>query len=196
MDFVKRTGLTRPALRQLAIAGAFNCFGLRRRDALWKIEALSNRNPNELEIVPFEEPAVFSNMKPSEILLAEYVGLGFSAGHHPMRLLRRHLHKMRVTSAVDLKKTAGGKNVKVAGIVIVKQQPATAKGFVFITLEDETGLTNVVIKPKLAEEYRKELVKSPVLLVEGKLQRNGEIINILGDRFTPLRFPKDVVEFR
>ncbi len=194
-DFARRTSLPNPALEQLAIAGAFDCFGLKRRDALWRVKVMNNRDLPELKITSSKDKAVFSRMIPSETLIADYSSIGFSTELHPMNFLREGLNKKGVKSAIDLKTTPAGRKVSVAGVVIMRQRPFTAKGFLFVTLEDETGLTNVVVKPQMLKKYRKELVRSSILLVEGKLEKVEGIINILGERFTPLKFPQEGVRF-
>lgn len=194
-DFARRTSLPSSALEQLAIAGAFDCFGLKRRDALWKIEALYRRNFDELKIDSSKERAIFCKMNPCETLIADYSSIGFSTQQHPMNFLREGLNKKGVKSAIDLKTTPAGKKVSVAGVVILRQRPFTARGFLFITLEDETGLTNVVVRPQILKKYRKELIRSSILLVQGKLEKEEGIINILGERFTPLKFLEERVEF-
>ena len=112
-----------------------------------------------------------------------------------MNFLREGLKKTGVKSAIDLKTTPAGERVSVAGLVILRQRPFTAKGFLFVTLEDETGLTNVVVRPQILKRYRKELIRSSILLVQGKLEKEEGIINILGERFAPLRFPEEGVAF-
>jgi error-prone DNA polymerase len=99
-----------------------------------------------------------------------------------------------VKRACDLK-SLNGKNIKVAGLVIIRQRPGTAKGFVFLTLEDETGLINVVVKPNLVKKCRRAIVSSSILLVKGKLEKHEGIINVIGEEFTPLEFPQNAVRF-
>lgn len=134
------------------------------------------------------------SMSSSDVLIADFDGLGLSPTSHPMQFLRSYLNKLKVKRACDLTNTNGG-NVKVAGLVIIRQRPGTAKGFVFLTLEDETGLINVVVKPNLVKRCRRAVVSSPILLVKGKLEKHEGVINVIGSEFTPLEFPQGGVKF-
>jgi error-prone DNA polymerase len=111
-----------------------------------------------------------------------------------MQFLRSYLNKLKVKRACDLVNVNGG-NVKVAGLVIIRQRPGTAKGFIFLTLEDETGLINVVVKPNLVKRCRRAIVSSSILLVKGKLEKHEGVINVIGNEFTPLEFPQGGVKF-
>ena len=104
----------------------------------------------------------------------------------PMAHQRAWLDKMKVSRAVDLKSMRNGKRVKVAGWVIVRQRPGTAKGFVFLSLEDETGIANIIVTPKLFETYRLALVDYPFLLIEGALQHQDNVVSVKAKRVEPL----------
>jgi error-prone DNA polymerase len=194
-DFVFRTNLPQPALEQLAMVDAFSCFGLDRREALWRVKGLANKSEEEFSLKNSPSAKVtLPLMNPSEILVADYDGLGLSPTSHPMRFLRNYLNKMDVKCACDLP-SANGHKIKVAGLVIVRQRPGTAKGFVFLTLEDETGLVNVVVKPNLVKKCRKAIISSSILLVQGNLEKHEGVINIIGEEFSPLEFPQGGVKF-
>jgi error-prone DNA polymerase len=194
-DFVFRTDLPQPGLEQLAMVEAFSCFGSDRREAVWKVQGLANKSAGEFRLRNNQTKKIaLPSMNPSDVLVADYDGLGLSPTTHPMIFLRDHLNKLKVKRACDLKET-NGTDIKVAGLVIIRQRPGTAKGFVFLTLEDETGLINVVVKPNLVKKSRRAIVTSSILLVKGKLEKHEGIINVMGEEFTPLEFPQNGVKF-
>ncbi len=188
-DFVFRTALPQSSLEQLALVGAFRSFGLNRRQALWATLSLAGRSADELSI-PQEETggSLLPAMLVHERLAADFKGMALSAGPHPMTLIRPTLAQRRVLSAADLTQLSDKSAVTVAGMIVIRQRPMTAKGFMFLTMEDETGFINVVIKPKLVQSCRKAVVYSPCLLVKGLLERQDGVLNVIGHTFTPLRF--------
>jgi error-prone DNA polymerase len=125
--------------------------------------------------------------------LADYQTTGLTVGPHLMRHLRAELDAQRVWRARDLAHATDGAWVKVAGLVIVRQRPGTAKGFCFLTLEDETGLSNAVVTPDLFQRHRAVIHTASLLLVEGPLQRVDDVIHVRARRFTPLTVPQQVV---
>ena len=122
----------------------------------------------------------------NERLNADLRGTGITIGRHPMAHQRESLDKMNVARAADLKNMRNGVSVKVAGWVIVRQRPGTAKGFVFLSLEDETGIANIIVRPQLFERYRLELVNYPFLLIEGALQHQDNVISVKARHVEPL----------
>ncbi|KPL03344.1 MAG: hypothetical protein AMJ73_07405 [candidate division Zixibacteria bacterium SM1_73] len=194
-DFVFRTKLPQSALEELAMVGAFSCFGLDRRQALWKVRGLANNSTDEFSLKNSHSTEVaLPSMNPSDILIADYDGLGLFPTRHPMQFLRDHLNGLGVICACNLRNADGG-DIKVAGLVIVRQRPGTAKGFVFLTLEDETGWINVVVKPNLVKKCRRAIMNSSVLLVKGELEKHDRVLNVIGKEFTPLDFPQGGVKF-
>ena len=120
-------------------------------------------------------------------MVADYAGTGLSLGPHPMVPLRRAgLAKRGVTRAADLADRPHGSAVRVAGAVVVRQRPGTAKGFVFLNLEDETGLINVIVRPQLFPRYRELAHREPFLLVDGRLQHEDGVISVRADRLQAL----------
>jgi error-prone DNA polymerase len=117
-----------------------------------------------------------------ERLEADYGGTGVTIGRHPMALRRADLARMGVVRARDLASGRTGSPVRVAGSVIVRQRPGTAKGFVFLSLEDETGIANVIVTPPLFERHRLALVTEPILLVEGVLQKQDGVVSVKAGR--------------
>jgi error-prone DNA polymerase len=182
-DFVDRAGLRKDELRNLAEVGAFNAFGLTRRSALWQVErAARPRGP--LFGAPgtdeSREPSPVPEMSLRERLGSDLLGTGLTIGPHPMALYRRELAAGGVRRAADLVGLPDGTRVKVAGAVICRQRPGTAKGFLFLTLEDETGLINVTVRPDLFHQQQAVLVGADVLEIEGILQvRDGGSLRAL-----------------
>ena len=192
-DLIAKTGLRRDELATLADIGALNAFGHDRRTALWQIERAA-RPAGEL----FEEvdaaavtPAAGSGsplrpMTPIERVTADYAGMSLTIGPHPMALRRAELALRGVLRARDLSGGRHGRRVRVAGAVITRQRPGTAKGFVFLTLEDETGIANIIVRPDLFTEQRTAIIGAPYLLVEGTLQIQEGVTSIKAERFVPL----------
>ena len=164
-----------------------------RRDALWQVERVS-RAPGPL-YEPLEETGAspLDPMSLNERLNADLRGTGITIGRHPMAHQREWLNTMKVTPAGELRKMHNGTWVKVAGWVIVRQRPGTAKGFVFLSMEDETGISNIIVTPQLFEKYRLPLVNSPFLLIEGVLQHQDNVISVKARRIEPLQMKVESV---
>jgi len=171
-DFVDRTGLEREEQRRLAEVGALNAFGLTRRSALWQVEKAGrprgplfrDAEPEQGDLSPVPE------MGFTERLTSDLAGTGLSVGRHPVSLFRQELVERGVRRASELPGLADGDFVRVAGAVICRQRPGTAKGFLFLTLEDETGLVNVIVRPDLFLRERTTLVGASFLEIDGVLQ--------------------------
>jgi error-prone DNA polymerase len=190
-DFVFRSGLNQAALEQLALVGAFDCFGLARRQALWEVLALAKRSADELSVSSENiGKELLPDMSIGDKLAADFKGMDVSAGPHPISLIRAILTERHINSSADLRDLPDKTNVTVAGMVVIRQRPMTAKGFMFLTLEDETGFVNIVVKPNLVERFRKELIYSGALVVRGVVERQDGVINVIGQTFTPLNFSK------
>ena len=163
---MQRTGLRRDELTTLADIGALNAFTNERRSALWQVERAvrpagelfdgESDDPTTRQSPDSEIPtsARCAPMNDDERLQADYAGMGLTIGPHPMALRRDELALRGVLRAADLPRRADGRRVRVAGMVITRQRPGTAKGFVFLTLEDETGISNVIIRPDLFDRER------------------------------------------
>jgi error-prone DNA polymerase len=157
-----------------------------RRDALWQVERVS-RDPGPLyEALEENGGSPLQAMDINERLNADLRGTGITIGRHPMAHQRAWLDTMKVTPAGQLKSLRNGMWVKVAGWVIVRQRPGTAKGFVFLSMEDETGIANVIITPQLFETNRLALVNYPFLLIEGVLQHQDNVVSVKARRIQPL----------
>ena len=182
---LRMIGLSEASLELLADADAFRSIGLDRREALWDastqdkpLSLFDNEQANRKEAAQISLP----EMSLSEHVVQDYATLGLSLKAHPVSFVREQLSSLRVTCNSDLSKAKDGDFVKVAGLILVRQRPGTASGICFITLEDETGDANLVVFAKLFDEYRKEIIQSKLLMVEGKLQKEGEVIHVIVKR--------------
>jgi len=171
-DFVDRTGLRRDELQRLAEIGALNAFGLTRRSALWQVEKAARPRGPLLRQTEDEGASLspLPDMTFADRLTSDLLGTGLTVGPHPMVLYREALRARGVRRAVELPSIPDGSRVRVAGAVTCRQRPGTASGFLFLTLEDETGLANVIVRPDLYDRRRSVLVESGALEVVGILQ--------------------------
>jgi error-prone DNA polymerase len=193
VDLVQRVkGMRKPELRMLAEVGALNSLIGHRRDALWEAErALRPAGPlfeEETGPWPLPPPSPLAPMNVPERIHADFFGTGVTIGPHPLRLYRDGLRARGVVAAEDLQYIQHGRLVRVAGCVICRQRPGTAKGFMFLSLEDETGIANGIVEPDLFDTYRETLVTAPYLLVEGILQNQQGAISVKLNRAEPLNF--------
>lgn len=181
---LREAGLSDTTLEKLADADAFRSIGLDRRMALWEVSAKDHQTQAlfNAQVNPHEEKITLPEMTLSEHVVHDYAATSFSLKAHPVSFIREQLNSLRITSALSLKTAKDGDTVKVAGLVLVRQRPGTASGICFITIEDETGTTNLVVFQKLFDQYRKEIIQSRLLMVEGQLQREGEVIHVIVKR--------------
>ncbi|MFZ1887153.1 MAG: error-prone DNA polymerase [Candidatus Binataceae bacterium] len=189
-DFTARVGPNRRELDALAYAGAFAAFGMTRRDALWNAAAVE-RDPSSLltRARPKAVKAPLPEMEPIEQTLADYAATSLTTGPHPMTYLREGLDARGVLSAAKLQHLRHGSIVKTAGVVIVRQRPGTAKGFLFITLEDETGISNLIVTPNLFQANRLLLISAKILQAEGVLQKVDGVTAIRAHKFAEIKLP-------
>jgi error-prone DNA polymerase len=196
-ELVRLTGMRRDEITVLAEIGALNSLGHDRRSALWQAER-AVRPPGELFVeadepqapasdpqAPGPKPQAGSPLPPmtaTEQLVSDYAGTGLTIGKHPMSFRRQELSLRGVLRAMDLPGVRGGRRVRAAGMVITRQRPGTAKGFVFLTLEDETGIANIIIRPDLYDSERLAVVESPFLLIEGILQNQDGVTSIKAEQ--------------
>jgi len=201
-DVAVRAGLDRDELTALAAIGAFNALGGTRRGNVWRaavpvagplFTGVDDRqagplphNSAEMPQPNAETPHPIADMTLAERLAADYAGTGLTLGPHPMRLRRAALARDGVIAAADLASGTNGRRVRVAGSVIVRQRPGTAKGFVFLSLEDETGIANVIVTPQLFARHRLTLVAEPFLLIEGILQIQDGVVSVRAQRVQAL----------
>jgi error-prone DNA polymerase len=177
----------------LAELGAFNSIGAQhRRDALWQSElALQPAGELLANAAPPEIPSPLAAMNPLERLQADFAHSALSIGAHPMSYCRERLRAMEVVTAGQLRGLPNGSKVRVAGMVICRQQPQTAKGFVFLSLEDETGIANIILKPDVFARLRVTVVGQPYLLVMGVLQNQRGVASVRAREVWPCPMPAD-----
>jgi error-prone DNA polymerase len=186
-DLAWRCGLQANELDTLAETGALAGFGLTRRAALWQVARAARPAGPLLDELEDAEPSPLPEMTPVEETMADYSGIQLTLGPHPMAYLRPQLAEKGVVSAAGLESIPSGQRVRTAGSVIVRQRPGTAKGLLFLTLEDETGMSQAVISADLLRENRKLIVGSPGLIVEGVLQKRDGSISVKGEKFWSLK---------
>ena len=187
-DLWRRSGVGRASLETLASADAFRSLGLDRRQALWDVRGL----PKEIPLPLFEhantsesgsEPPVALPVMPlPEHVVNDYRTLRLSLKAHPMRFLRARANSSRVIACAALKSARDGARVSVGGVILVRQRPGSAAGVVFMTIEDETGVANAVIWPKVLERERKIVMGARLIVVHGRVQRHEDIIHVVAER--------------
>jgi error-prone DNA polymerase len=187
-DLARRARVPRHELVRLAMAAALSSLSPSRRQALWEIQALG---PLEEEDLFFgraldDTPVTLPELTAAESVSADYQTVGLSLAQHPLELLRPQLNRQGALTAMQLHKAKAGRRVAVGGMVICRQRPPTAKGFCFISLEDETGISNLVIEPQLFERFRREIITSVFLYAEGALERAGKVVNLKVQRLKHL----------
>jgi error-prone DNA polymerase len=191
MALWRRAGLPESTLATLARADAFRSMALDRREALWAVKGLPAAPlplfEASLAEEQGEEDAVsLPLLTEGEHVAEDYASQQLSLKRHPMALLREIMSQRGYVSCDRLKEMGNGAKVSVAGIVLVRQRPGTASGVIFATLEDETGIANIVVWPKIFERYRRALLGASLLGVVGKLQREGIVIHLIADRLVDL----------
>jgi error-prone DNA polymerase len=206
-DFKRRVSLSKAELRTLAELGAFNCFAQHRRAAMWKVEetiyddllgsagaspavSRASRDTHREGFGGGAEKsrqgarAPLPSMTLPERVRADYDTMNLTTGPHPMKLLRERLPN--VWRAIDLTKAKHGSIVQIAGNVICRQRPGTAKGFVFVSLEDETGVSNAIVDPDLFERFRLLITEEDFLVIEGEVQNSDNVVLIKTRQIKPL----------
>ena len=185
-DVARRTEAPVDALEQLANAGAFDCFGIDRRTALWAAGPLRDVRTDRLPgtAVGVAAPPL-PGMTEAETTIADLDSLGLSPDRHPTELVRAELVAQGVVTAADLRTLDDRSVVEVAGIVTHRQQPSTAKGVIFLNLEDETGLVNVICTAPIWKRYRRIARTQPALRIRGLLEHHQGVVNVLAQRIAP-----------
>jgi DNA-directed DNA polymerase III (polc) len=191
--------LHKDELRKLAAIGALNFIQdpfperalvkVNRRDALWQVERVVRAAGELYEELPERDgDSPLLPMTIPERMNADFRGTGLTIGKHPVAYHRTELNKLGALRAIDIAKMQDGNIVRIAGWVIVRQRPGTAKGFMFLTLEDETGVSNVIVTPQLFDRNRLVLVDQPFLLIEGALQNQDNVVSVKAKRIRALQF--------
>src|SRR5207244_3783285 len=198
-EFKRRIVLSKDELRTLAELGALNCFADHRRAAMWNMEEPLHDDLLKKDVVEALVPSACLNssvletstattpllpMTVQERVNADYATMNLTTGPHPMKLLRARLPN--IWRAIDLPKAKHGATVQIAGNVICRQRPGTAKGFVFVSLEDETGVSNAIVDPDLFERFRLLITEEDFLLIEGEVQHSDNVVLIKTREIRPL----------
>jgi error-prone DNA polymerase len=185
-DLAERAALDRTDLEALAAAGALESLSGHRHLAFWEVAGTEralplaprgSRTANEEEGTP-----LLTTPSDWETVLADYRSIGLTLGAHPLKLLREGFAQGRFLRSAALPGTAHGSTVRVAGLVLVRQHPGSAKGVTFMTLEDETGVVNIIVWNKVATEQRRPLIESRLLEVQGELQRAHGVTHVIAKR--------------
>jgi error-prone DNA polymerase len=190
----RRAGTPRAAVERLAEADAFHCFAEDRRQGLWKVKGLGEA-PLPLFAAADEREQGFSPeghephvaLKPMTAgrdVVEDYRSLALSLRGHPLQFLRQELDAMRIVRCADLATIRDGRNVEVAGVILVRQRPGSAKGVLFVTIEDETGVAQGILWPDRFEIYRRQVMSASMIAMRGRLQKEGEVIHIICDRIS------------
>jgi len=186
-ELYREAGLSREVMENLILVGALDCFGEPKRQLLWQLGLLEQRGRDELALDFPEYQIPLPAMTALEEIAADYRLQGLSARRHPMEVLRPDISHDGVLRSSEVRALFNGTTVRTAGYVVCRQAPVTAKGFVFLTIEDEEGLLNIILKPPVYRKYRYVARMEPLIVVEGTLQISEGIINIVARRLAPLR---------
>ncbi len=185
-DFYNRTCMESDALQNLIMIGAFDSFGLSRRETLWKLGLMEKEGPGRFPMGFTETQVSLPEMTRIEEMKFDYEIQGLSSTYHPINSVGDEASLKGFLKSTDLPEIAQGVRVRCAGYVVTRQKPATAKGFSFLTLEDEEGMINVILKPNIWEKYRQVFRLELLIAVEGRIQKKDGIINIIADCLAPL----------
>jgi error-prone DNA polymerase len=185
LQFAQRTGLEKEAIENLAVAGAFGPWFDSRREAMWALRGLGERETRgELgKLMDVHEPAVrFDDLEPKQETAFDLWSTGVTPQRQVIEHFRPQLEALRVVPARKLAEMPNHLICRVGGMVITRQRPGTAKGFVFLTLEDETGLVNVIVRPDVYERFRRAIRLSNMLVIEGQVQKESGVLDVLARR--------------
>jgi error-prone DNA polymerase len=181
-DLARRACLNRHDMEALAAAGALGSLSGHRRHALWDVSGVERMPPLLADSAIDEIPPALIAPSEGEDIVADFASLDLTLGRHPLALLRERLQRQHMLTAAELRELPHGRIARVTGLVTGRQRPGTASGVTFVTLEDETGMVNVIVWRDLAERQRKELLRSNLLTVYGTLERAGEVVHLIAGR--------------
>jgi error-prone DNA polymerase len=186
-DLVRRTGITAAQVEALATAGAFDCFGLSRRQALWEAGRAAEERPGQLAgVTAAGPPPMLPGMSGAETDMADLWATGITTNGHPIQHVREELSAAGILSAAELREAEAGSRVRVGGVVTHRQRPATASGVTFMNLEDETGMINVVISVGCWNRHRVVARDSSALIIRGRVERARGVTNLVADHLERL----------
>ncbi len=178
-DLLERTGIRRRDLKVLAAGGALASLEGHRHKARWTVAGVEEPTRLFRSMDRYEAVPMLKRPTEGQDIVADYKSLGLTLGRHPLALVRKRLALHHYVTAGALKTLPGGSRIKVAGLVITKQRPGTASGVTFVTLEDESGYTNLIVWKKIAEKQRNVLLNARLMGVEGELQIEGKVIHVI-----------------
>ena len=188
----RRAGVPRTAIERLAEADAFACIAQDRRQGLWKVKGLGEAplplfaaaDAREGKFSPEGQEAsvALQSMSEGREVVEDYRSLQLSLRNHPLSFLRAELDAMRIVRCADLTSIRDGRNIEVAGVILVRQRPGSAKGVLFVTIEDETGVAQGILWPDRFEIYRRQVMSASMIAMRGRLQKEGEVIHVICDR--------------
>jgi error-prone DNA polymerase len=186
-DFARRTEAPEHVIEALATAGAFTSLGVERREALWAAGALSQARPDRLPgiVIGVEAPPL-PLMTPLEETVADLWATAVTTDHHLVEFVRPFLNEIGAVSAADLPKCRDRTKIVIGGVVTHRQRPATASGITFLSVEDETGLMNIVCSRQVWSMFRKVALTSPAVIIRGRLESVSNVINIVADAIEEL----------
>jgi error-prone DNA polymerase len=192
-DVWKRSGVPVAALERIADADGFASLGLDRRQALWAVKGLGEA-PLPLfaaaaaaaEPAPEATQAALPAMRDGEHVAEDYATINMTLRRHPLSFLREELAGEGTVRAADLPTLPAGRRLDIAGLVLIRQRPGTASGVVFVTIEDETGIANLIVWPQVFERFRRPLLGATLLQCRGRLQREGLVIHVVAERLADL----------
>jgi error-prone DNA polymerase len=193
-DVWRRAGVPRAAIERIAEADGFGCLAEDRRQGLWKVRGLGEAplplfaaaDARAASFSPegLEPPTSLQPMTEGREVVEDYRTLQLSLRAHPLSFLRDELDAMGIVRCADLANIRDGRNIEVAGVILVRQRPGSAKGVLFITIEDETGIANGILWPDRFDIYRRQVMAASMIAIRGRVQKEGEIIHIICDRIT------------
>jgi error-prone DNA polymerase len=188
----RRAHVPRAAIERLAEADAFQVLGVDRRQALWKVKGLgeaplplfaaADEREAQFNLEGVEPEVALRSLSAGREVIEDYRTLQLSLRGHPVEFLRDRLDAMRIVRCADLANIRDGRNVEVAGVILVRQRPGSAKGVLFVTIEDETGVAQGILWPKKFELYRRQVMSASMIAIRGRLQKEGEVIHVVADR--------------
>jgi len=181
-DLARRAQLNRGDLEALAAADALHSLAGHRYRARWACAGIKTEHPLLQNTVMQEATPLLKAPTEGENLVADYASTGLSLGRHPLALLRKQLDRLRLHSVMHIHSREHGSSVRTGGIVTNRQSPGSAAGVIFLTLEDETGLVQVIVWPDLAQQQRKILLQARLIVVDGEIQREGEVLHLIAKR--------------
>jgi error-prone DNA polymerase len=188
-DFVRRTKLSRSVVSLLSEADAFSSLDMNRRSAMWQALALDrqpDRTPLFDNLADVETPQTLPPLEPPEEVVADYRTAGLSLRAHPLQFHRQQLAALKIVPAARLAELEDGMFVRVAGLVLVRQRPGTAKGITFVTIEDETGVANLIIRQDVWQRFHRAARTAPAIVAHGRLQNLQNVIHVLVTRIDDL----------